>query len=120
MKNKIEGIVTTYWDDCDNLVLCNPSPHIDWEHMENIGDNQAIYALLENQLWEHDYEIIQPEDIGALTSAPIIGYDVMRDEDGNFAGAKKIWWLENYALILVWEELKDGREVVFQLVKEED
>jgi len=119
MKNKMVGFVTTYEDKDGNLVLCNPDPDIDWKEMERIGDDRAIIELLEYQLC-NGYDIIYPEEIGALTSALIIGEGIEFDDEENLIRADKIWWLENYALILVWEELKAGRKVVFQKAEMED
>lgn len=118
MKNKMVGFVTTYEDEDGNLVLCNPIPDMDWDWLEEMGDDRAIVEMLAYQLG-NGYDMIYPEEIGALTSAPIIGDGVERDDDGDFIDADKVWWLENYALILVWEELKAGRKVIFQRAEED-
>lgn len=118
-KNEEVGFVTTYWDEHNNLILCNPDPDIDWDWLEFIGDDSAIVELLEFQL-SNGYDMIRPEEIGALTSAPIVGHDVKRDNQGNFIDAKKIWWLADYCTVLVWEELKNGNSVTFQLAEEEE
>jgi len=117
-KNEMVGFVTTYWDERDNLVLCDPIPDMDWDWLESMGDDSAIVEMLDYHLGE-GYEMLQPEELGALTAAPIVGYGVQRDDEGNFIDAEKVWWLANYALILVWEELKKGKKVVFQLAEEE-
>lgn len=63
------------------------------------------------------YEFIEPEDIGALTSAPIlVDCDHLAYPDNGdrvvIEGAR-IFWFPNYAVTDPWEVLKNTGRVVF-------
>jgi len=63
-------------------------------------------------LLANGWEAIRPEDIGALTDAPIIGH-TDQDERGNVLDAYDIYWYPEYELKNPIEELKNNGEVTF-------
>jgi hypothetical protein len=86
--------------------------------------NEALRAELkgksEREAWliildfmDEDLEELRPEEVGALTDAPIIGYGVERDDRGDFTGAEWVYWFPNYAIESPWETLAETGEVVF-------
>ena len=78
-------------------------------------DNDVIATLIEDpKVGGSGWGLIPPEDVGALTSAPIIGEDFSYDDDGNLEHPpEKLWWFPDYAIFSVGEELLKG-EVIFQ------
>ena len=66
------------------------------------------------------WEELQPEDIGALTEAPIIAEDVSRNEDTNeIENIGSIWWFPDY-MIKDWIEIlyNNGKvEFVYAMTK---
>lgn len=68
--------------------------------------------------WLHEaFEFLRPEEIGALTDAPILGDcdTIERDEMGELtATGGPVWFFADYALLDPWEELKNRGRVTFQ------
>lgn len=54
------------------------------------------------------------ERIGALTDAPIIGYDVERDDMYDLVGIGRAFWFPRYAIESELEILFDTGEVIFE------
>jgi hypothetical protein len=69
------------------------------------GTNDILLDLLEWQLC-NGWEWVEPEDIGALTSAPIL-----RSPNG------KIYWFPNYAVTCEIKEMLEKGEVRFDLAE---
>ncbi len=64
-----------------------------WENFADIEEEQlahgtlaALYALLEDHLCD-GWEMVPPEDLGALTAAPILSDDIVRDDRGQIVAA---------------------------------
>lgn len=51
---------------------------------DDFGSDDFMYRLFENFIANSEYDWIQPEEVGALTSAPMLG---VRDEAGNITHA---------------------------------
>jgi hypothetical protein len=63
----------------------------------------------------HDnFYFVLPEQIGALTSAPIFTDELDIDDDGKVAYVGDVFWYPNYMLIDPWEELKNKGYVIFE------
>jgi len=66
---------------------------------------QGGYPAAENYVQETlgfgCWEFIEPADIGALTSSPILGFD------------GDVWWFPNYQITDPWQELKNRGRVIF-------
>ncbi len=50
-----------------------------------------------------------------LTDSPIIGHDVIRDDDEHIIEADKVWWFPEYMIIDELEELLKNKKVVFRM-----
>lgn len=78
------------------ILLAEEGPTIKAEH-------QALEGLIDNS----DLSWIGPEEIGALTSAPILG---LRDENGEPTAA---WGFMNYAVRSFLEDLVKTGQAIF-------
>ncbi len=63
------------------------------------------------------WSMIQPEEIGALTDAPIIGIDVQRDDQGKLIHVGRAFWFPNYMVEDPLKTLLKKGTVVFQETK---
>jgi len=75
--------------------------------------------FIEKNLNLFDMEFVKPEEIAALTSAPIIASGVQRDDEGNLLRLDRVWWFPNYQIEGPWKELWEKGEVVFDKTSEE-
>ncbi len=74
---------------------------LDEEDIEELRSKpmaSALYELFEYIQANTSWELLRPEDIGALTSAPILGYDVTRDDMGDVQEVAEVYWFPNYAI----------------------
>jgi len=76
------------------------------EQRDAFGINAALYALLEDHLC-CGWEMVPPEDIGALTAAPILTDDISRDDEGRVTDVGRVFWYPDYA---VRDEINEIRE----------
>jgi hypothetical protein len=83
------------------------------EQRDAFGINAALYALLEDHLC-CGWEMIPPEDIGALTSAPILSDEIGRDDHGNVTNAGRVYWYPDYQVIDEIDEIREELVLVFQ------
>lgn len=58
-------------------------------------------------------EQCRPEEIGALTAAPILVRGTTRDEDYNLLAAEEVWWFPAYETTDPLEILREKGEVLF-------
>ena len=62
-------------DDGNLEILLNENGRSNFDTIQEVRDaqgiNEALYALLEDHLY-NGWEMVPPEDIGALTAAPIL------------------------------------------------
>jgi hypothetical protein len=56
------------------------------------GLDGALCELLEEVIANSSLEWIRPEEVGALTSAPILGYDVPRNDNGDITSGDFRHW----------------------------
>lgn len=83
------------------------------------------YARAEQFIGEclhESWEFIQPEQVGALTSSPILAdcHDIYRDDDsGELLGVGDVAWFPNYAVRCPWAELARTGRVVFDIAPQE-
>ena len=77
------------------------------------GIHAALCTLLEDHLC-NGWEMVPPEDIGALTAAPILSDDILRDEEGRVTEVGRVYWYPNYAVRDEIEELRAHLTLVFQ------
>jgi hypothetical protein len=83
------------------------------EQRDAYGIHTALCALLEDHLCS-GWEMVPPEDIGALTAAPILSDEIVRDEDGRVTEAGRVFWYPDYAVRDEIEEIRRDLVLVFQ------
>lgn len=83
------------------------------EQRDSLGINAALDALLEDHL-SSGWEMVPPEDIGALTAAPILSDEIVRDEDGRVTHAGRVYWYPEYQVLDEIEELRINLSIIFQ------
>lgn len=76
-------------------------------------DAKDIEGALEGLTTNGVLEWVRPEEIGALTSAPILGEDVERDDRGKLLSVGRVWWFENYQVHDPFEVMKEHQGVFF-------
>lgn len=118
------------------LTVHSPRPEIDFDVLESgalritmnvvareelkttyqeCGYQEALSTLIEVARSGYNYEFVMPEQINALTDAPIFAEDMTIEDNGACTFHGKVWWLANYALVNEIEELVEKGEVEFQL-----
>ena len=83
------------------------------EERDAHGIHAALCALLEDHLC-NGWEMVPPEDIGALTAAPILSDEIRRDEEGRVMEVGRVFWYPDYAVRDEIEELRRDLVLVFQ------
>jgi hypothetical protein len=83
------------------------------EQRDAFGINTALHALLEDHLC-NGWEMVPPEDVGALTAAPILSDEIARDDDGRVTEAGRVYWYPDYQVRDEIEELREHLILVFQ------
>lgn len=73
----------------------------------------ALEALTSN-----GFEWIRPEEIAALTDAPIIGRDVVRDDSGKLLSVGEVWWYPGYQVRDPLDDFMERSALVFELAPE--
>ena len=98
-------------------IVLNESGREEFETIEEMRIAHGIDAALETLLEDHlgnGWEIMPPEDIGALTSAPILSDKVERDDEGEITGVGQVYWYPEYQVCDEIEELRKKQVVVFR------
>lgn len=106
------GDIETHTDAAGNLILEYLGGPLDWQRLATMPEIDALAELLEYQT-ANGYEWIQPEEISALTDAPILGRDVTRDDSGNYQSAAAIYWFSDYQVLSAIDELRRRHPVTF-------
>src|SRR5438094_504103 len=82
-------------------ITLTPSGRVMLQHRldggESIGTDAVLYALLEEHLG-NGWEWIRPEELGALTSAPILSDECSRDEQGLLDQVGAVYWFPRYQI----------------------
>lgn len=104
------GFVDFSFDSAGNLVMTPTSAGVEQakELLEN-GDtsDNAFVSMIEDQL-SNGWELIRPEELGALTNALIICRDCERDDDGKLISIGDVW--SNIDFYQVRSEIQDFAE----------
>ena len=82
------------------------------------GDDVMFLAeLLEYTGWQGNGRLFQvkPEDVGALTDAPLMTDDCRIEDDGTVQVFGSVWWFPNYMVTNFAEKLIEAGKVVFAL-----
>lgn len=74
-----------------------------------------MLEFMRNGWNEMPLDIIPPENIGALTDAPILAEAEYPDDGGGPVPYPEspVWWFPDYCIIDPWEELKNKGRVIF-------
>jgi hypothetical protein len=83
------------------------------EEKDAHGIHAALCALLEDHLGS-GWEMVPPEDLGALTAAPILSNEIVRDDQGEVIEAGRVYWFPDYMVRDEIEELRTELTVLFQ------
>lgn len=86
------------------------------EQRDAYGIHAALCALLEDHLC-NGWEMVPPEDIGALTAAPILSDEISRDDEGRITELGRVFWYPDYQVRDEIEELRERLTLVFQGVE---
>ena len=76
------------------------------------GVMTTLATLLADHL-ETDWELLEPAELAALTSAPLLGTGIDRDDDGVLRGVEHLYWFPDYAIRDEIEELLTDGAVTF-------
>ncbi len=83
------------------------------DRMSEGKDMPFFEDLFEDVKGNSSLDFIRPEEIGALTSAPIIGLEVDRGENGDeIKETGRVFWHERYALELAIEVMLEKGGIV--------
>jgi len=80
---------------------------------ETIEEEEDIGEIFEDVIGNTSLDWIAPEEIEALTDAPILG-EVERDDHGEITKTHNIWFYPDYMVTDPAEELKEGRTIIFK------
>jgi hypothetical protein len=72
-----------------------------------------IFEALEALTANDSYGWLRPEEIAALTDAPIIGQDVARDDSGELVSVGAVFWYPQYETTDPIRELMERGRVIF-------
>lgn len=84
---------------------------------KNGGDDKRFMAsLLEDTGWQGigKLYLVKPEDIGALTDAPIVTDDFTIEDDGSVKVDGTVWWYPNYEFRHFASDFLEQGYTVFQ------
>jgi hypothetical protein len=93
------------------------------EHKTADGWDRGTVCLLADLLEDHlanGWEFLLPEEVGALTAAPILSDNAMRDDSGKLVsvGVGDVYWFPDYAVRSELDELYEKGEVLFPRAEE--
>jgi len=110
------------WNITDKGLVLTVDPKEQARMQEEFGDvldsDDFMYDYLEGMIANSDLEWVRPEEIGALTSAPILGI-VDRDDRGELTGVDSIFWFPNYQIESPMRTLAETGTVTFDAAPEE-
>jgi hypothetical protein len=84
----------------------------------NRSHEHILFAMLEDHLASGVRDLLEPWQLGALTSSPIIAYGADIPDDGFMKDAEAVYWFPNYAVESEIETLLRNGVVTFERVSE--
>jgi hypothetical protein len=105
----------TFLVDTDGDLQIIPDPEFTEEnfgYLREMPTTQALCEIFEGYTC-NGWDCIQPEEIGALTSAPILSSDVSRNDDGEIVDYANLFYHERYAIEDPIDMLLKGETVIF-------
>jgi len=85
-----------------------------WSNHPEWNDYDILRELIEHQLC-NGWSWLNPEDVGALTEAPILSDGASYDDDGAMEVYGKVWWYPNYMVDELSVVLHDDGKLIFEL-----
>lgn len=86
------------------------------EHYYNchpeMNDYDILFELIEHQLC-NGWTWLNPEDVGALTDAPILSDGASYNDDGVMIVYGGVWWYPNYQVVDLAKELEKSGYLIF-------
>ena len=83
-------------------ITANNIDRIDLRNCYESGGYFEVEELIGSEIWRGNFHFVKPEDVGALTSSPII-----QAKNGD------VWWFPGYMIDDPWQELKNKGRVIF-------
>jgi hypothetical protein len=93
------------------ITLTSNDERKELKELKNNGEldsDDSMYEFFETLIANNSFEWISPEEINALTDAPILGF---KDENGNITD---VYWFPDYAVISPLQELLTDGKIIFQ------
>tara|TARA_R110000868_G_scaffold203969_2_gene451907 strand:+ start:755 stop:1126 length:372 start_codon:yes stop_codon:yes gene_type:complete len=84
------------------------------EEHKSKTDDQFLWEMFEDIFCDSEFELLQPEDVGALTDSVILAFSVPRNDDGDiqeFDEDTKVWWFPNYMIHSICDVLLTDEKV---------
>ena len=103
-------------DEGNLEIVLNADGQKEFKTIEEIRSAHGIDAALETLLEDHlgnGWEIVPPQEIGALTSSPILSDEVERDDEGKVREVGRVYWYPDYQVRDEIEALRERLVVVF-------
>jgi hypothetical protein len=104
-------------ESADLRILLNATGRSQFELIEEVRERLGIDAALVDLLEDHlcnGWDLLLPEEIGALTSALLLSDEVERDDVGEIRDVGRVYWNPDYAVCDEIEELREKHMVVFR------
>lgn len=77
------------------------------------ASNEAMYDIFEWLICNSEYDWISPQEIGALTDAPILGIKIYKDDYSDEVKDILAWGYEPYMIRSPQDDLADYGKVIF-------
>lgn len=87
--------------------LCRLRAELNADGSDAFSSDDSLHEVLEWLMCNSEYEFVQPEETGDLTSAPLLG---IRDEQGNIV---QRWGFMDYQLRSPQDDLADSGGCLF-------
>lgn len=88
--------------------------------LEEKGEIALIGEFFENLFANSSWREVDPEDIGALTSAPILGDDVNMNDQGDITSVGNVYWYPDYQVKSFFDDLIEDGTTFFTLAPEDE
>lgn len=80
---------------------------------EDVSWDERWELVIQDQIDSGWWNIVRPEEVDALTSAPLLSDDAVWNDYGELTQCKNLWYYDMYAILDPIEELLECGEVVF-------
>ena len=98
-------------------IVLNESGREEFETIDEMRSAHGIDAALATLLEDHlgnGWEMVPPQDIGALTSSPILSDEDERDDEEAITEVGRVYWYPEYQVCDEIEELRERLVVLFR------